>query len=43
MGARFYDEVFEPAITEARKEGKSYETIRDSIRQDWKPAKRGAG
>lgn len=41
MGARFYDEVFAPAITEARNEGKSYETIRDAIRQDWKPVKRG--
>ena len=41
MGPRFYDEVFVPAITEARKEGKSYETIRDAIRQDWKPVKRG--
>src|SRR5215204_1569543 len=27
MGARFYDEVFVPAITEARAEGKTYETI----------------
>lgn len=41
MGTRFYDEVFVPAITAARKEGKSYETIRDAIRQEWKPVKRG--
>jgi len=41
MGPRFYDEVFVPAIAEARQEGKSYETIRDAIRQDWKPVKRG--
>src|SRR5215218_7703337 len=38
MGARFYDEVFVPAITEARAEGKSYETIRDTIRRGWKPS-----
>jgi hypothetical protein len=41
MGARFYDAVFVPAITEAREEGKPYETIRDTIRRGWKPA-RGA-
>ena len=39
MGARFYDEVFVPAITAAREEGKSYETIRDTIRRGWKPAR----
>ena len=39
MGARFYDGVFVPAITEARVEGKSYETIRDTIRREWKPAR----
>jgi hypothetical protein len=39
MGARFYDDVFVPAITEARAEGKSYETIRDTIRRGWKPAR----
>jgi hypothetical protein len=39
MGARFYDEVFVPAITEARAEGKSYETMRDTIRRGWKPAR----
>ena len=37
MGAQFYREVFVPAITEARKEGKRYESIRDSIRKGWKP------
>lgn len=36
MGAEFYREVFEPAIKEAREEGKSYEAIRDSIRREWK-------
>ena len=38
-GARFYDAVFVPAIAEARAEGKSYETIRDTIRKGWKPAR----
>ena len=38
MGARFYDDVFVPAITEAREEGKKYETIRDTIRRGWKPS-----
>jgi hypothetical protein len=39
MGARFYDTVFVPTITEARAEGKSYETIRDTIRRGWKPVR----
>ena len=39
MGARFYDAVFVPAITEARAEGKAYETIRDTIHRRWKPAR----
>jgi hypothetical protein len=39
MGARFYDTVFVPAITAARAEGKSYETIRDTIRRAWKPSR----
>ena len=39
MGARFYDEVLVPAITAAREEGKTYETIRDTIRRGWKPAR----
>ena len=39
MGAPFYDAVFVPAITEARAEGKSYETIRDTIRRGWKPTR----
>ena len=38
MGTQFYDEVFVPAITEAREEGKKYETIRDAIRRGWKPS-----
>jgi hypothetical protein len=39
MGARFYDEIFVPAITQARAEGQSYETIRDTIRRGWKPSR----
>lgn len=38
MGARFYDDVFVPAIAAAREEGKKYETIRDTIRRGWKPS-----
>jgi hypothetical protein len=37
MGTRFYEEVFAPAITQAREEGNKYETIRDTIRKGWKP------
>ena len=37
MGEDFYERVFEPAIREARAEGKSYEAIRDAIRREWKP------
>jgi hypothetical protein len=39
MGARFYDAVFVPAIAAAREEGKTYETIRDTIRRGWKPSR----
>ena len=39
MGPTFYDAVFVPAITAARDEGKTYETIRDTIRKGWKPAR----
>ena len=38
MGRAFYHRVFAPAIEDARKRGKSYETIRDTIRKEWKPA-----
>jgi hypothetical protein len=40
MGEPFYDQVFVPAIEAAIAEGKDYTTIRDSIRKDWKPAKK---
>jgi hypothetical protein len=39
MGARFYEEVFAPAIAAARDEGKTYETIRDTIRRGWTPTR----
>jgi hypothetical protein len=39
MGAEFYEDVFVPAIEEARERGESYESIRDDIRKSWKPAK----
>ena len=38
MGQDFYDTVFVPAIRAARAQGQSYETIRDRIRREWKPA-----
>ena len=40
MGTEFYSKVFAPAIAETKKNGEKYEEIRDSIRTDWKPAKR---
>ncbi len=36
MGHTFYHTVFAPAIEAAHKAGKSYESIRDAIRKDWK-------
>jgi len=40
MGPEFYDVVFQPAIREALAAGRKYEQIRDTIRRDWKPARR---
>jgi hypothetical protein len=37
MGPGFYRRVFAPAIREALKRGASYESIRDSLRREWKP------
>jgi hypothetical protein len=37
MGSQFYNTVFAPAIEEAIAQDKSYASIRDSIRRDWKP------
>ena len=37
MGHAFYHQVFAPAIEEARESGRSYESIRDTIRKAWTP------
>ena len=37
MGREFYETVFVPAIREAVETGKSYTSIRDTIRREWKP------
>jgi hypothetical protein len=37
MGLHFYNTVFAPAIEDALAEGKSYQSIRDTIRREWKP------
>jgi hypothetical protein len=37
MGPDFYAHVFAPAIAEAEREGRSNESIRDSIRKSWTP------
>jgi hypothetical protein len=37
MGRKFYNEVFAPAIARHFENGKRYESIRDSVRRDWKP------
>jgi hypothetical protein len=35
MGAPFYRQVFQPAIQHAWDEGKTYEQIRDTLREEW--------
>jgi hypothetical protein len=40
MGPEFYEVVFQPAIREALAAGRKYEQIRDTVRKDWKPARR---
>ncbi len=40
MGSEFYEVEFQPAIQEALIAGRKYEQIRDTIRKDWKPARR---
>jgi hypothetical protein len=42
MGKTFYYRVFAPAIRRARRDGQSYEAIRDRIRRGWKPRPRAA-
>jgi hypothetical protein len=39
MGRDFYAHVFAPAIAEAVEQGQSYESIRDTLRKGWKPAR----
>jgi hypothetical protein len=39
MGADFYSHVFAPAIAAAAARGERYESIRDSIRRGWSPAR----
>jgi hypothetical protein len=39
MGSDFYERVFAPAIAEAAQRGERYESIRDSIRKGWTPAR----
>jgi hypothetical protein len=40
MGPEFYEAVFQPSISEAVTAGRKYEQFRDTIRKDWKPARR---
>ncbi len=37
MGSEFYERVVVPAVKAALDAGESYTSIRDRIRQDWKP------
>ena len=37
MGEHFYNTVFMPAIEEAVAQDRTYQSIRDTIRKDWKP------
>jgi hypothetical protein len=38
MGSDFYMQVFAPAVAEAVSQGRSYESIRDTLRKGWTPA-----
>src|ERR687885_479156 len=38
MGRDFYDQVFAPAVREARASGQTYEAMRDRLRRRWKPS-----
>ena len=40
MGPEFYERVFAPAVAEAIASGRKYESFRDTIRKEWKPARR---
>lgn len=39
MGPDFYAQVFAPAIEQAVEQGRSYESIRDTLRKEWTPAR----
>ena len=39
MGRAFYEEVFAPTIAWHFERGDSYESIRDAVRRNWKPAR----
>ncbi len=39
MGRDFYVSVFAPAVARAVSQGRSYESIRDSLRKEWTPAR----
>ncbi|HEY7340783.1 MAG TPA: hypothetical protein VH591_07880 [Ktedonobacterales bacterium] len=43
MGSDFYAHVFAPVIARAVSEGQSYETMRDTLRKDWTPAREAHG
>jgi hypothetical protein len=38
MGGDFYDQVFAPAVREARASGQTYEAMRDRLRRRWRSA-----
>lgn len=40
MGPEFYERVFAPAVAEALAAGRKYESFRDTIRKEWKPARK---
>ena len=40
MGPDFYQQIFAPAIRDAVARGQKYEQFRDTIRSEWKPARR---
>lgn len=40
MGSSFYERVVVPAVKAALESGDTYVSIRDKIRQEWKPAER---
>jgi len=39
MGEEFYRQVFAPTLAEHFRRGDRYESIRDRVRKDWKPAR----